>query len=264
MIQKLFSILLTTLLIAGPFASRAESELTPFTSDGSLGAMNPASNVSFNTDDGTYTIGASTFGGGATQLIGANSDRTFFHGAEVEVYNFSSFDIPQGVTVSAVGIRPLIISSVGNISISGTVDLSGGAGTAGSGGGSGGGGGGGSIGLFTNASLIDITSTGVINVSGGSSAIGLTGGTLGALGGTGGSFGAGGSAGAAGGDLNGAGNGGGGSNGVWYGGGGGGGGGGGTGGGGGGGRRYHGRSPRNRRCGGNGQGSWNYRGFARF
>ena len=221
--------LVAALLVTGLFASHAQAELTPFTSDGSLGPMiDPIANVLFNTDAGTYTIGGVTHAGGVTQLIGANLDRTFKQGAEVEVYNFSSFVIQPGIVVSAIGTRPLIISSVSNITMGGTIDLSGGAGLAGNGGGTGGGGGGGTIGLFTNASLIHVTSTGLINLSGGTSAIGTTGGSAGAAGGAGGKAGAGGSAGASGGQVAGAGNGGGGSNGVAIGGGGGGGGGGGT------------------------------------
>ena len=92
--------------------SSANATTIPFVSDGALGEMNPFSDVVFYTDIGSYSIGGNFLYGGVTQLIGGNLSQIGFQGAEVTVYNFNSFIIPQGVTIRSVGSRPLIMGAI--------------------------------------------------------------------------------------------------------------------------------------------------------
>lgn len=86
-------------------------------------------------------------------------------------YNYSSFTIPSGSTVTVIGSSPLVINCTGAVSINGTLDLSGsngsnnsnacsiGASTAGGAGGAGGGGGGASGGNGGNSTSSNGTTT---------------------------------------------------------------------------------------------------------
>src|SRR4051812_31231875 len=106
--------LTVSLVIAAAALSTAPAHTTtqiPFISNGALGSLNPSSNVIFDTDNLTYTIGSQVNSGGVAQSIGSNLG---FSGASVAVFNFSSFNLPTGVTVYARGTRPLVITSVAN------------------------------------------------------------------------------------------------------------------------------------------------------
>ena len=204
-----FTLAVVAMIAASAASSpgRSLAGLIPFVSDGSLGSFTPLQNVVFNTDLGTYTIGATTYSGGVLESTGANLAITGQQSIGVMEFNFSSINIPSGVTVTAVGSLGLVLASVQNVLVAGTINLSGQAGGNGQGGGGGGGGGGGSLGLFSNGSAINITATGAILANGGA---GGSGGnpSMGKAGGAGGAAGAGGSAGGAGGGISGAGNGG--------------------------------------------------------
>jgi len=112
----------------------------------------------------------------------ASSDQTLV-GKE---WNFTSFSIPAGRTVTVTGSTPLTIKSQGTVSIAGTLTLAGSAGANGTSccalttGGAGGGGGGGAGG------------TGASNATGGSSGSGSGGGGAGGMGNQGGAGGGGG------------------------------------------------------------------------
>jgi hypothetical protein len=207
---------------------RAFAVNIPFQSDGSLGAFSPSANVVFDTDTGTYSIGSTVFSGGVLDYMGGNLTQTNFTPSPVRVYDFSSFYVPSGVTFHAYGQIPLVLTATENITIAGTVDVSGGNGASNVSGGGGGGGGGGALGLFTNSSEILVTTTGKIRSNGGAGALGGSDAMPGTPAAQGGQSGAGGSPGGNGGSISGAGNGGVGSGGFAAAGGGGGGGGGGT------------------------------------
>jgi hypothetical protein len=82
------------------------AEFLPFLSDGSLGAFNPSQNVLFNTDTGQFFIGNNILSGGEVLDMGANR-RPDSIPAETMAFDFTSFNLPPGVTVNAVGSRPL-------------------------------------------------------------------------------------------------------------------------------------------------------------
>jgi hypothetical protein len=209
---------ITTLVSIGVQTNISMAAQLPFYSDGSLGAFNPSADVVFDTDTGQYTIYTTTFSGGVLKNMGGN----LLPGSiETMVFNFTSFDLPVGKTVTAVGSRPLTLLATDNIFINGLINVSGGNGSAGKGGG-GGGGGGGAIALFSNADQVLIGSTGKILANGGSGGEGGFGGE----GGLGGSAGPSGALGAVGGGVSTGGAGGPGAGGTLWGGGGGGGGGG--------------------------------------
>jgi len=46
--------------------------INPFTSDGSLGAFDPTSDVIFHTNDGTWSMGGKLFSGGVLVTAGQN------------------------------------------------------------------------------------------------------------------------------------------------------------------------------------------------
>ena len=174
----------------------------PFVTDGSLDALDPSSNVVFNTFDETYTINNVTFGGG--RLVEAGQNASFYH-TQYMAYDFTNVVIPSGVQVTVDQNQPLIILG-NNITIDGTINVSGGAGGNGSIGnglsassraGGGGGGGGGDVGIFATND-VTVGSSGKILATGGN---GGSGGTSGGSAGTGGAAGqavAGGGAGASG------------------------------------------------------------------
>src|SRR6266498_314523 len=66
-------------------------------------------------------------GTGADGAYLATSNTTLAGGT----YNFSSFTINPGVLVTVTGTQPLVVYCTGNVSISGTLNLSGGNGTNG-------------------------------------------------------------------------------------------------------------------------------------
>src|SRR5437868_15391503 len=84
-----------------------------------------------------------------------------FQVVEAMVFNFTTFNIPQGVTAIGIGSRPLVLTATENMLISGKIDVSGKSGGSALGGG-GGGGGGGALGLFSSGSEIRTTPTGSV------------------------------------------------------------------------------------------------------
>ena len=156
----------------------AHAEITlPFTSQQPVSTLQASSDVVFNTDEGTYTVDGITFGGGNRIDAGQNSP---YSGSEYMVHDFASINIPAGVTVTALGSSPLILTSSGDVTISGIVDVSGhdgGPGAigmglgAGSRAGGGGGGGGGVVGIFAGGS-ITLTSSAQLLARGGAGGIG--------------------------------------------------------------------------------------------
>lgn len=82
----------------------------------SLGPFNPASNVQINTTALTVS-GFADLGTTVTADIGYG---TF----EIAVFDFSSFNLPAGITITATGSRPLALLSQGNMTISGIIDVS--------------------------------------------------------------------------------------------------------------------------------------------
>jgi hypothetical protein len=184
----------------------------PFVTNDSLGALDASSNVVFNTFDGTYTINNVTYGGGLLVEAGQNTSN---YDAQYMVYNFSNVVIQPGVQVTVDQNQPLIILG-NNITVDGTIDVSGGTGGNGlvgqglsalSRAGGGGGGGGGVVGIFATND-VTIGSTASILATGGSGGIGGTVSDNTGTGGTGGLAVAGGGPGASGASPGGGGNGG--------------------------------------------------------
>ena len=153
---------LTRALIPLILVEAALANSIPIISDGALGALAPTQNVVFNTDTGTYQIGSTVYGGARSVTLYSSVDPLSTY-----VFDFSSINIPTGITVTATGSTPLFLLSQGSAQINGIVDVSGGAGSAGgaNGGGGGGGAGGGALGIFANS--IAIGSTGEILALGG-------------------------------------------------------------------------------------------------
>jgi hypothetical protein len=147
-------------------AAPPEVEL-PFDIRGELGHLNPDANVVFDTNDGTYTIGGVPQAGMGTPLSMEWNEG----GLETMVFDFDSITLGPGVTITAVGPRPLTLLSVGEVAIHGVIDLSGSPGGSattgvedGGGGGGGGGGAGGAVAILTDGSQLEIT--GVILANG--------------------------------------------------------------------------------------------------
>jgi hypothetical protein len=172
-------------------ACQAEAVQLPWTINGNLGTFSGfgLGNVVFNTDDGTYVIGGTTFSGGEVLTMGEN---LLGGGASLEtmVFDFSSFELFPGSTITAVGSRPLTLMSLGSMLIDSTIDVSGGGGGGGAygpvnagGAGGGGGGGGGAVALLANGSL-EILPSGRIRATGGGGGAGGGAGTI-AVSGTG-------------------------------------------------------------------------------
>lgn len=87
----------------------------------SLGAFDPASNVVVDTSNPLQpklSVGASDwFGVYENANAGADS-------YTIAVFTFTDFELDAGITLSATGDSPLAILSQGDISISGTIDVS--------------------------------------------------------------------------------------------------------------------------------------------
>jgi hypothetical protein len=83
----------------------------------SLGAFNPAANVQINTS--TLAVSGGFSGTGTT--VNANIGYGTF---QIAVFDFSSFNLPAGITITATGSRPLALLSQGNMTISGIIDVS--------------------------------------------------------------------------------------------------------------------------------------------
>lgn len=151
----------------------------------SLGFFGPASDVVFNTEP---VGGGSPYGPGRVIEILQDLPGPPTY---VRVFDFSGISIPAGVTVSAVGSRPLILTSGAGAQIRGTIDLSGRPGGSSANGGGGGGGGGGAFALFA-AGFINVYSTGSILARGGDGgeSEAALGGLLAGFGGAGGAGGA--------------------------------------------------------------------------
>jgi hypothetical protein len=139
----------------------------PFDINGGLGHLNPDANVVFDTNDGTYTIGGVPQGGMGTPLSMEYNEG----GLETMAFDFDSITLGPGLTITAVGPRPLTLLSVDEVAIHGVIDLSGSAGGSaatgvedGGGGGGGGGGAGGAVAILTDGSQLEIT--GVILANG--------------------------------------------------------------------------------------------------
>lgn len=179
-------------------AEEAVAATLPFESTGILGAFDPTADVHFDTDAGTFRTGGQVFGGGRFETFGhflAGTDTTL---PEVAIFDFTTFELDVGRTVTASGSRPLILTAMQNISVSGVIDVSGQEGTDGGAsggplrgaGGGGGGGGGGVVGLFTSGDTVTVTSSGAILAGGGAggagAGTGLTGDGAGGAGGAGG------------------------------------------------------------------------------
>ena len=198
---------------------RLGGPVLPFSSNANAPDFTPTANVVFNTDLGTYTIGAGTpISIGTPETIGgglASSATT-----QTMVFDFNNFVVPAGVTVTAMGSLSLTLVSYQSMIINGIMNFSGTAGTnggqgpvaPGSGGaGGGGGGGGGAVALFSGGN-ITIGSGAMILSNGGAGGTGglpgnsMSGGT--GLGGAGQPGGPGGISGGAGGASGGGGNGG--------------------------------------------------------
>lgn len=84
----------------------------------SLGSLNPAGNVTIDTDALTMTVSGGSTYIGVIQSQGAGNP-------EIAVFVFDIVDIPFGVTVSATGSRPLAILSSDWFNLAGVVDVSG-------------------------------------------------------------------------------------------------------------------------------------------
>ncbi len=83
----------------------------------SLGAFNPASNVQIDTS--TLTVSGGFSGTGTTVNADIGSG-TF----QIAVFDFSSFNLGAGITITASGSRPLAILSQSDITLQGTIDAS--------------------------------------------------------------------------------------------------------------------------------------------
>jgi hypothetical protein len=122
----------------------------------------------FNTDP---TNGAGRVVWIYTNYSVTNDDDTVSNGFPVVVYDFNSIDIPENVTVEAVGYGPLILASLNNIDLRGTINASGPDGENNMCGGGGGGAGGGSVALISEGTN-RIWSTGQILAHGGNGGLG--------------------------------------------------------------------------------------------
>jgi hypothetical protein len=109
---------------------------------------------------GEYSIGTNVLTGGKIENMGAN---LLGNSLETMTFNFSTFNLVNGVKITAQGSRPLTLLATENIFIGGTIDVSGSNGSNGIAGS----GGGGAIALFTNSEEIFIDNTGKILANGG-------------------------------------------------------------------------------------------------
>ena len=153
---------------------QAVATTLPFSSNGSLGAFAPEADVVFNTDTGQYTIGSSTFIGGRVLEMGANLPAGVI---ETMAFDFTSFNVPNGVVITGTGSRVLTLLATQNIAVNGVINVSGTPGSS-SGAGGGGGGGGGGVGIgagqstVTNLGLISVLGPGGVSEQGGLGGVG--------------------------------------------------------------------------------------------
>ena len=154
------SICLVALLLAGTTQTASAATL-PLHSNGSLGALSPGEDVEFNTDTGSFRVGADIFSGGRVVTVFARVIPV-----EVMAFDFTVITIPAGVTVSAIGSRPLVLLARHAVTVNGVVEVSGDRGADG-GPSSGGGGAGGGAGLGIFGDSIFVGPTGQILARGG-------------------------------------------------------------------------------------------------
>lgn len=145
-----------------------------------LGAFHPRGDVVIDTDSGLCLVGERTVACGRTVHLNWACNPT-----EARAFDFSTITIPRGVTVRAVGTRPLILLAFGPCVVDGVLDVSGMPGTGG-----GGGGGGGALAIFGGDLVIGRRGRILAEGGGGSANRGM-----GGQGGAGGSFGGAGGAG---------------------------------------------------------------------
>jgi hypothetical protein len=137
-----------------------------FVQSSSLGAFIPETNVVFNTDPDT---GGSPYGSGRTLSIYTNYSRDGTnYGLKVRVFDFDTVVIGPGVQVTAQGSGPLILTSGGEITHLGTIDVSGASGESGmqANSGGGGGGGGGAVALFASGAIYIESSSQILALGG--------------------------------------------------------------------------------------------------
>lgn len=164
------TIVIIFLLFAGALTVSAAT--LPITSNGSLGVFNPTENAVFNTSAGTFQIGSNVSTGGRTVIVNSNDTPV-----NVTVFDFTSINIPDGVTVRAVGDIPLILLAQNNATVNGTINISGEqGGDAGLLGGGGGGAGGGAVAIFADSIIVG--QTGQILARGGDGGLSVAGGNI--------------------------------------------------------------------------------------
>jgi len=83
----------------------------------SLGAFDPLTNVTFNTD--TLAISGGFTGVGTTANANAG-----FGAYQIAVFAFTDFELDSGVTITATGSRPLALLSLSDLTIAGVIDVS--------------------------------------------------------------------------------------------------------------------------------------------
>jgi hypothetical protein len=81
------------------------------------GAFHPLTGVQFNTDTLTFSGGMS----GSGTMVSANTGNGSY---QIAVFAFTDFDLDSGITVTAVGSRPLALLSLSDVTIGGTIDVS--------------------------------------------------------------------------------------------------------------------------------------------
>lgn len=143
----------------------------------SLGAFDPLSDVTINTD--TLAITGGFLGTGVTMTANAG-----FGAFNIAVFAFGSFELDAGRKITATGSRPLAILSQNDLSVAGTIDVSAVSDVAGAGGGMGG---------ATPPPLDGDDALGAPTTGGGTLGPGGAGGSGGGFGGAGGAGSAGGS-----------------------------------------------------------------------
>ena len=107
-------------------AAAASADTIPLSSTGALRAFAPGQNVVFNTDNGTYQVGSTTYSGGRAVTLYSNAFPTTTY-----VFDFSNIIIAAGIDVTATGTNPLFLLAQTSATIDGLVNVSGAPGSAG-------------------------------------------------------------------------------------------------------------------------------------
>lgn len=152
-LMKTPRVILVMLVLLFGVPSPGPAATLPVTSTASLGSLNPDQNVTFNTDVGTFQVGGIPALGGRLVTVFSNHLPI-----SLMAFDFADITIPQGVTIKALGARPLVLLARGSAVVNGIIDVSGQrGGDAGLDGGGGGGGGGGAVAVFANSIMVGAT-----------------------------------------------------------------------------------------------------------